>query len=88
MMIMMIMSKAQSQRDLYQENYCFIVLIHLPLSHLWPPMRIHVLSTAWDIMIISFNGQDNFVFWLVQSEETFQTIPEWAQISQGHRRKR
>ena len=32
--------------------------------------------------------KDNFVHWLVQSEEIFQTIPEGAQFSQGHQRKK
>ena len=32
--------------------------------------------------------KDNFVRQLVQSKQIFQTIPEWAQFSQGHRRKR
>ena len=31
--------------------------------------------------------KDNFVRQLVQSEEIFQNIPEWAQFSQGHREK-
>ena len=31
--------------------------------------------------------KDNFVPQLVQSEEIFQNIPEWAQFSQGHREK-
>ena len=38
-----------------------------------PPVRIHVPSTACDV--ITFNGQV-FVRLLVQSEEIFQTIPE------------
>ena len=32
--------------------------------------------------------KDKFVCWLVQSEEIFQTIPEWPQFSQGHQRKK
>ena len=28
--------------------------------------------------------RDDFVRKLVQSEEIFQSIPEWAQFSQGH----
>ena len=48
-------------------------------------MWIHFSSTACDV--IGFKGQDNFVHQLVQSEAIFQTIPEWAQFSQGHRRK-
>ena len=39
-------------------------------------MRIHVPSTAFDVI-----GQT------VQSEQIFQTIPEGARLSQGHRRK-
>ena len=30
--------------------------------------------------------KDNFVRWVVQSEEIFQTIPQWAQFSQGQQR--
>ena len=32
--------------------------------------------------------KDNFVGQLAQSEEIFQTIPEWSQFSPGHPRKR
>ena len=31
--------------------------------------------------------EDNFVRQLKQSEEIFQTTPEWAQFGQGHLRK-
>ena len=31
--------------------------------------------------------KDNFVHLFVQSEETFPTMPDWAQFSQGHQRK-
>ena len=31
---------------------------------------------------------DTFVRYFVQIEEIFQTIPEWTQFSQGHRRER
>ena len=32
--------------------------------------------------------KDNFVRQLVQSEEIFRTLPDWAQFSQGPRRER
>ena len=46
-------------------------------------------STSFLPLVMSsvLTVKDNFVRWLVQSEESFQTIPEWAQFSQGHWRK-
>ena len=62
-------------------------LTDFPVSRPYLPMGIHIPSTACDV--ISFNGQGQLCVptELVQSEEIFQTIPEWAQFSQGHQRK-
>ena len=60
-------------------------LTHSPLSRRDRPCR----STSFLPLVTSsvLIVKDNFVRWLVQSEEIFQTIPEWAQSSQGHQRK-
>ena len=50
-------------------------------------MGIHIPSTACDVIIFNGQGQLCVPTELVQSEEIFQTIPEWAQFSQGHQRK-
>ena len=60
-------------------------LTHSPLSRRDRPCR----STSFLPLVTSsvLIVKDNFVRWLVQSEEIFQTIPEWTQFSQGHQRK-
>ena len=48
-----------------------------------PPTSLLLLVTSSVLMV-----KDNFVCYLVQSEEIFQIIPEWTQLSQGQKKKK
>ena len=47
------------------------------------PIRNHPCRSMYLVVMSTvFTVKDNFVSYLVQEEEIFQTIPEWAQFSQ------
>ena len=48
-----------------------------------PPTSLLLLVTSSILMV-----KDIFVCYLVQSEEIFQIIPEWTQLSQGQKKKK
>ena len=76
----------------------FLIMTTLTHSHQYHPLpptgarnRLqdpHPFNHLWCHQFWQSRTTLNFVCLLVQSEGVFQTIPEWAQFSQGGQRKR
>ena len=56
------------------------ILTDSPPNHPCGSVSLFLLVTLSVLTV-----KDNFVRWLVQSEEIFQTVSEWAQFGQGQR---
>ena len=76
------------------EQAMYGFLATLSLISLWPirPWTAHSCpcgSTSLLLLVTAsvLTVKNNFIHLLVQGEEIFQTIPEWARFSRGDRRK-
>ena len=76
------------------EQAMYGFLATLSLISLWPirPWTAHSWSCGSTSLLLLVTTsvltvKNNFIHLLVQGEEIFQTIPEWARFSRGDRRK-